>query len=176
MTSPPEISPAFAPCILTHNHTTLSPFQGDPLLRVHPGLKPRAILLDYFMVKRLGGHRPPITFHLSPFTSHLSHNNPVPQPSVDEGTHHISGIECVRKSEIDLAGFVKERDLFGSERYGQTGDVVFQLSEFTCSDNRDDRDRAISQPGDGDLGFAAPGLFADILEGLNDASSPVFVC
>src|SRR5260221_9952238 len=100
MTSPPEISPAFAPCILTHNHTTLSPFQGDPLLRVHPGLKPQAILLDHFMVKRLGGH--------------LSHNNPVPQPSVDEGTHHISGIECVRKSEIDLAGFVKERDLFGS--------------------------------------------------------------
>ncbi|SRR5260221_7208345 len=59
-------------------------FQGDLTACLDPGLKPRrlkpwAILLDHFMVKKLDrgpiiaqNHLSPFTFHLSPFTFHLS--------------------------------------------------------------------------------------------------------
>jgi hypothetical protein len=72
----------------TKTRLFLPPLSGRFSVPNHPGLKPWAILLDHFMVKKLDrdpppptitnhqspitNHQSPITNHQSPFTNHLS--------------------------------------------------------------------------------------------------------
>jgi hypothetical protein len=73
--------------------------------------------------------------------------NPIPEPSVNKHPSHFASVKVVRESEVDLAGFIQQRHLLRGERHLDAGNVVLKLADLARTDDRNNRDRSISQPG-----------------------------
>src|SRR6266576_5872517 len=67
-------------------------------------------------------------------------------------TFRSASKEIVRKSHRHGADVVQPPDLFRRESNFKALEIVFELSEFPCADNWNNRDGAITQPRKRDLG------------------------
>jgi hypothetical protein len=107
----------------------MPPLQGGFYWTVDPGLKPWAVLLSHFMASK---RSPPITFHLSPLTSHLS---------------------LLLLRDLLASGFGAEFVSKEREKIGYVGDLLLQRTPDTMPErvnseqDRISRRRSRLQPG-----------------------------
>src|SRR4029077_1784699 len=91
------------------------------------------------------------------------HHEVVPHAAIPDSTNHFSLVNTLGESEFDLACSIERFQLFGGGLQIQTGEIVLELRYLPRSYDRDYGHRAMAQPGECDLRYAATGLFGDRL-------------
>ena len=97
-----------------------------------------------------------------------SDENLVTHAAVAEATRKLFRVQLLGEAQVDVAGVIESFDLVGRKGQVEAGEVVLQLSELSGAENRDDRNRALAKPGQGDLGHAATDLVGNLFDGSND--------
>ena len=88
-----------------------------------------------------------------------SDQEPIPHPPIPDGSSELLVVEAIGEAQIHLARLIEAFELLFGKLHIQAGEIVLELGNPPCSDNRDYRHRTISEPSESDLRHAAAELF-----------------
>jgi hypothetical protein len=84
--------------------------------------------------------------------SGLARVDAIPHAAVGEAAGHVVGEKVVWESHFDATDRIEPLDERRLQPDVNAGEVIFDLRQFACADDRDHRRRALPKPRQGNLG------------------------